>query len=343
MNVLDCVLAGLLAVSLALFARLHSRYQRLKKQRTREVRVATRPMMRQIQRLEDADAYLSLSAQLMAEAFGARDFRELEAVLQRLLPHFDLPKTWKVEVATKHGSPCFSAASEGLEEPENQSTLLHQHLVEVGEEKILFYLPDSPEETNFHLELIGGEIFRAVSHIRNAFIDGLTGVWSRQYLLMRLGEEIERAHRHRHWISMLMLDGDHFKQINDKYGHGTGDDVIRALSHALSQIHNRSSDIVARFGGDEFLVMLPETTPKQAIEDAERARSAISNLRIKTGRGALQFTCSVGVYSVLPNNVPTNVKKMLKRVDDALYAAKAKGGNCVVAYKNGSVRGNSGQ
>jgi diguanylate cyclase (GGDEF)-like protein len=291
----------------------------------------------QVRRLEDRDKFQGMAGDLMWGMLEAQNFEELREHLQALLPQFLPSKTWKIDVANQDAS-YFSVGSTNLEELNEfvESGLAHVHKVDIGHESVAFYLLDSPGEDDFRLEILGSEIWRGVTQIRNSFIDGLTGLWNQQYLLMRLAEEIQRARRYRHWVSLLMADADYFKQINDTYGHAVGDAAIREIANVLRKLHNRGSDVVARYGGDEFLVLLPETRRDKALLDAERTRAALSEIRIKTDTGEVSLSCSVGVYSALPSRYRTDAQKMMKATDQALYQAKASGRNCVVSLGAGA-------
>jgi diguanylate cyclase (GGDEF)-like protein len=163
-----------------------------------------------------------------------------------------------------------------------------------------------------------------------ATIDWLTNLYNRRHFF-RLGEdEIVRARRYRHPISVLMIDIDHFKAINDNHGHTVGDEVLAAIASRLSA-GLRQSDIAGRYGGEEFAIVLPETdlaTATQVV--AERLRDAIAGHPIETARGPLQRTISVGVAGVDLDN--ENLLDALSRADVALYAAKHAGRNRVVSW-----------
>jgi diguanylate cyclase (GGDEF)-like protein len=136
-----------------------------------------------------------------------------------------------------------------------------------------------------------------------------------------------RMRRYRTEASCLMLDIDHFKQVNDTYGHDIGDQAITATSRTALQAL-RLEDLLGRLGGEEFAAMLPMTPLAKAETVAERLRLAIAGLRIATPQGELRFTASIGLAEILPDE--RSFEEALKRADAALYQAKRNGRNQVV-------------
>lgn len=134
--------------------------------------------------------------------------------------------------------------------------------------------------------------------------------------------------RHELPLSVLMLDVDHFKRINDTHGHLAGDKVLQALAATLKE-DMREADLLARSGGEEFIVALPHTVAREAEQVAERIRSRVMKCSIACGDQAVRVTVSVGVSQQLPGE-PT-IEPAIKRADGALYLAKGAGRNCVMA------------
>jgi diguanylate cyclase (GGDEF)-like protein len=165
----------------------------------------------------------------------------------------------------------------------------------------------------------------------SGFTDPLTELHNRRYLDRRLSEELARAGRYRQPLSCLFIDADHFKQINDTYGHQAGDIVLRELANRIrSQL--RASDIATRFGGEEFALLLPQTNLNEALMLAERIRMEISSQPIPLDDGtSLQLSVSIGVSETLPlsNKVQQQAdgEQLLVNADQALYMAKANGRN----------------
>jgi len=164
-------------------------------------------------------------------------------------------------------------------------------------------------------------------------VDSLTGVFNRRFLDRRLGEEIKRADRHSLPLSVLLLDVDHFKEINDRFGHQFGDTVLKYLVELIRR-QLREPDILARYGGDEFMVIAPQTTINGAIELADRLRSHIESSGLKLPNedskiSETSFTCSIGVVS-LRNGIDCPIK-LFQAVDENLYRSKRDGRNRVNA------------
>ena len=152
-----------------------------------------------------------------------------------------------------------------------------------------------------------------------ARIDALTGLANRRALEEILAAEISRAQRFGHELAVVVLDLDRFKEINDSFGHGAGDVMLREVSRLLTSLA-RQGDTVARWGGEEFVVVLPETDPPGAIRFAERLRRTIESHTV----GEMQTSTSCGVARMLPEDT---VEALLAAADEALYRAKSNGRN----------------
>ena len=158
--------------------------------------------------------------------------------------------------------------------------------------------------------------------------DALTGLYNRRYLDERLDEEIKRVKRNQHKFAILLLDIDHYKTINDIFGHGAGDLVLQEVSHCL-QKKVRQGDIVCRYGGDEFIVVLLDTEASNALQHAERIRKAIEQLEIRYNQQKLgTLTISIGV-AICPTHGKTR-KALINAADMAMYKAKDLGRDQVV-------------
>ena len=173
------------------------------------------------------------------------------------------------------------------------------------------------------LELSLIESSKLETMLERAVVDGLTGLYDHDTLLTLLEKEIERARRYSETISLLLLDLDDFKQVNDVFGHQKGDEVLVQLADIIRETI-RTMDIAGRYGGEEFALILPETDMAAAVQSAERLRASVAS-RL---RQDVQLTISVGV-ACFPNQEQT-VAALVRAADEALYSAKAKGKNCVV-------------
>ncbi len=162
-----------------------------------------------------------------------------------------------------------------------------------------------------------------------ALTDPLTTVLNRRALAERLHLEMGRVRRYESMVSVLLIDVDHFKQVNDTYGHLAGDDVLQELAQMLQQVV-RAVDIVARYGGEEFVIVLPETGTDGAASFAERIRELIESHQFASASGQiLHLTGSIGV-ATYPSHSIVTVEDLLAQADQALYRAKAEGRNKVV-------------
>lgn len=165
--------------------------------------------------------------------------------------------------------------------------------------------------------------------LRSGFTDVLTGMHNRRYLESRLGEEIAVAQRQQVPLACLMLDVDHFKQVNDTHGHQAGDQVLREVVKRISS-QIRTSDVAARYGGEEFAVLMPATRAAEALKLAERIRTAVSSTPMEvTPEQALTVTVSIGISEIVPPRSATDHlslgEGLLSAADVALYQAKADG------------------
>jgi diguanylate cyclase (GGDEF)-like protein len=159
-----------------------------------------------------------------------------------------------------------------------------------------------------------------------AFVDALTGVWNRGALFDLLHREAERARRQREPLSVAMIDIDHFKRVNDSYGHATGDEVLKELCVRLRG-GVRPYDALGRYGGEEFVVVFPHTGLEQAATQGERLRQLIEETPFDLAGDPQTITISLGIASLEPDD--DTVPALLDRADRALYRAKRAGRNRV--------------
>jgi len=159
-------------------------------------------------------------------------------------------------------------------------------------------------------------------------IDHLTGVNNRKAFEEAFSVEWRRAERYKYPVSLLMIDIDHFKQVNDSFGHLAGDECLRIVSDLIQASFNRSADLVARYGGEEFVVLLPYLQIENAVLCAERTRAMIEAQVFVYAGTKIRMTASVGVSSLVPE-AGMNSIELIKLADEALYRAKDAGRNCI--------------
>lgn len=161
-----------------------------------------------------------------------------------------------------------------------------------------------------------------------AILDGLTGIYNHRHFQEHLNKEWRRAQRNKQPISLIMIDIDFFKNLNDSYGHPVGDECLKIVAQALKQSVNRPGDLVARYGGEEFVAVLPEVGAEGAALIAERMRAAVEALKFPhcDSRIAAHVTVSLGVASLVPTR-ESSPDMLIAAADKALYAAKETGRN----------------
>jgi two-component system cell cycle response regulator len=161
-----------------------------------------------------------------------------------------------------------------------------------------------------------------------ATTDALTRLINRRALLERLSAEVDRARRFKSQLSLLMVDLDHFKSVNDEHGHLTGDAILRQMGTLLAGAV-RTIDVVARYGGEEFVIIVPETATDGAVVFAERVRKSVDEQRFELeGKPIFHLTCSIGV-ATFPSPRVASTEDLFARADEALYRAKSGGRNQV--------------
>ncbi len=159
--------------------------------------------------------------------------------------------------------------------------------------------------------------------------DGLTGVFNRRHFEEILDTEHKRAFREQNWLTLIMLDVDHFKQLNDNYGHPFGDQCLQRIATAVATVLRRPPDVVARYGGEEFVVLLPGTDPEGARVVAEKIRQAVAGITIGIDDQAVPLRISLGVFSAIPRT-RDGCSQWVNAADELLYTATTEGRNRVV-------------
>ncbi len=165
---------------------------------------------------------------------------------------------------------------------------------------------------------------------QESITDALTGLRNRRYFDQRISEEVALSTRYKLPLTLMLIDVDHFKKINDTYGHTVGDEVLQTLSKIIQNVV-RDSDIVARYGGEEIVIITPNTTKEEAAILAERLREKVEQTKvatIATTQEVVQVTISIGLCSLSP--IITDKEALLEESDQSLYLAKKYGRNRVV-------------
>ncbi len=176
--------------------------------------------------------------------------------------------------------------------------------------------------------------------------DPLTGIFNRIHLMERLPQEIKRSHRYGHPLSIIMCDIDHFKEVNDEFGHKAGDLILKEFVRCLETSIRQDIDWIARYGGEEFLIVLPETDLQPACLVAERLRCVVSEKAFRLKGKDIRITSSFGVSSFSPaRGERTTFDALMEEADEFLYEAKRAGRNRVqgqnVKEKSFEVKGES--
>jgi len=220
---------------------------------------------------------------------------------------------------------------------DNQYRYLYEHIISRTETDgtSIGYIASAMDITELKIaqkmlaesnEILENEVERCTLEIRKLItIDELTQIGNRRFIMERLTDETERSNRYNRTLTLLFIDADNFKQINDSFGHSIGDDVLVALSQCIKK-EIRHNDFLGRYGGEEFLVLFPEVELKDAEEKAEKIRQKVSELHIDNYPGKL--TVSIGVAEYRQKE---SIKDFIKRGDLGLYEAKKTGRNQVVS------------
>ena len=208
-----------------------------------------------------------------------------------------------------------------------------RHLVSAFQSGALDYItkpyrvPELLARVKTHLQLkkYREQLQKALSDLEQLVItDALTGIPNRRHLFECAAKQLQQAKLHQRPLSLLMLDVDHFKKINDNYGHAVGDEVLKLVANNLEK-SLRQEDCLSRFGGEEFVAILPNTDIEEAIVIGERVRLNLAELSILAQNHRFNITISLGISALKPDD--KNIDDLLKRADDALLEAKRSGRN----------------
>jgi two-component system cell cycle response regulator len=176
-----------------------------------------------------------------------------------------------------------------------------------------------------HIVMENSRLFDRVKNL--SIRDSLTDLFNHRHSIELVSHEFERVGRYQESFSVLMIDIDHFKQINDEHGHPVGDVVLRDVAHLLKDTL-RTVDAVGRYGGEEFLAVLPHTTSEEAVQTAERVRQRVEQHGFKVQDKTLKVTISIGV-ATYPGGHADSASTLIREADQALYRAKDAGRNRV--------------
>jgi diguanylate cyclase (GGDEF)-like protein len=161
--------------------------------------------------------------------------------------------------------------------------------------------------------------------------DVLTGINNRRFLFELAEREFDIAIRYRHPFSVMMFDIDYFKGVNDTFGHAVGDQILQRVTQ-IACAELRSADVIGRYGGEEFVIMLPMTDAQQVYPVAERIRAGVAALRVPTPKGDASVTISIGIAETILKPQDESVDKAMRRADEAMYVAKQAGRNRTVIF-----------
>jgi len=200
------------------------------------------------------------------------------------------------------------------DEPIEQSRLTDGDHITVGE-SILKFISHTSVEASYH-----EVIYQLATH------DALTELYNRRHFNEMMDKEIARTMRHHRPLSLCIVDVDLFKPVNDRYGHISGDEVLRQIAQLIRR-HARNDDVTGRIGGEEFAVLLTECDTDAAFAFAERLRTAVADIRFVVGGDQLQITISIGIAALSPN--ADTRSRLMAAADGALYRAKHEGRNRV--------------
>lgn len=251
-------------------------------------------------------------SQAFVKASGYKK-EELLGQKMNMVKHEDTPKELFVDLWShiEQGKQWFSPIKN--KKKDGTAYWLEQNIIPIKDEKgeVVSYMS------------VGVDITAKKELEKLSITDKLTNIFNRRKLDEELKSEFDRAVRYRHPLSLLLMDIDYFKKVNDTYGHQVGDYVLQTLAKILKQ-NIRNSDIVGRYGGEEFMVIAPETNAEEALRLAEKLRQSVEQF---TFNDVNKVTISIGVSELKKEGNPD---EMIKTADEALYKAKEQGRNCCI-------------
>ena len=213
------------------------------------------------------------------------------------------------------------------------ATITTQFSISLGLVLSIFIVLMLSAAQSFRRNLIESIVLRMELQ-QQAIHDALTGIYNRRYFMDQLQAEWNRCMRHQRPISIVLIDIDHFKKLNDQYGHQKGDECLVALAELLNKSIHRTGEFVARIGGEEFAIVIPNETTTAASKLAEKLRTDISLLKFNHKQNSFYVSVSLGIACTTPK-MGSDCDALISAADQALYQANADGRNC---YRISSIR-----
>jgi diguanylate cyclase (GGDEF)-like protein len=277
-------------------------------------------------------AFVLYASNLLSSIYQNHNSGEKAQQVQNLLKEkkqFSADEVEKlIDSVAEHATEILSTFEIGKEKIKPYSQLLQEANQELGKlnlsyEQLIVDLKGAKDEA----ENLAAELMEANQTLSSlVFRDGLTGLYNHRYFQEMLEMELERSHRHSRYLSLIFFDIDHFKKINDSYGHLAGDFLLKTLANRVMKII-RNSDILARYGGEEFAVIMPETNPSGLKVFAERVRRGIEQMTVGVDGHTVNVTVSIGGTTVSPGVSVDDKRLLIQAADQAVYQSKDQGRN----------------
>lgn len=242
----------------------------------------------------------------------------------------------------KHIGTDFSTFKGGKEILEQKSDLFEMKLLNKTTQQYFEFRKTALNENNKNVGYVyfiqdvskQKEMIQVLNDMAN--YDSLTQIYNRRRLMEEAEKEMLKSRRNGHFISVIMIDIDHFKMINDRYGHLAGDKVLKTLAKVCKG-RIRRTDIIGRFGGEEFLILLPETNKENAFKVATNIKESIANMKVILKAETISITISIGIETAIITGENFSVDKLINNADMALYKAKNNGRNQISSYDTGYI------
>ncbi len=283
--------------------------------------------------LGDIVNVLMISDLVSSVYHGNRSVKKLEEVKQLLQERLDINETDAdifIDLVAERTLEILSYFEIDAGNMKPYSQILQEANEELGKLNLSYeQLVVELKEAKRGAEELAVELWNTKEKIREMAIkDALTGLYNHGYFQELMDKELDRANRYGHFVSLIMIDIDYFKNINDSYGHLEGDEVLRSIGKLIQQ-SIRTSDSATRYGGEEFAIILPQTDSKGAMIFSERLRNMVEKLKIKikTNDQIIKVTISIGITTYDPNIVRRSKTEIIEIADRALYNSKHTGRN----------------